>query len=107
MGHERGRIEIGDVVGHEDAGAAGGNVFAAFDVNADAGDADGDAGDPGAGGIERADVAGEKRERKEDHRRGNGENDDGDEDEERDDHAVGDLDGCAEVSIALTVVSGQ
>jgi hypothetical protein len=69
------------VVGHEDAGAASGNIFLALDLNSNACDTDGDAGDPGADCIERADVAGEKRKREEDQRCGNGQDDDGDEDE--------------------------
>ena len=58
----------------------------ALDLNSDSGHADGDASDPAANSEERADVAGEQSEWNEDDGRRNGEDDNGDEDEERDDH---------------------
>ena len=60
------RIEIADVIGHVNAGAACWDVAAALDVESDAGGAEAGVGDPLTGAIKRAHVAGEQRPRDED-----------------------------------------
>jgi hypothetical protein len=68
VGHKRRRVEIGEVIRHENAGATGRDFFLALDLNSNACDPDGNTSDPGADGVEWADVAGEKRKRNEDGR---------------------------------------
>jgi len=84
---QRRRVKVGNVVGHEDTGAAGRNAVESFNLDADAGNAESDADDEATGFVEWANVPREKREWDENQRRRNGQQDDGDENNEGPDHA--------------------
>ena len=71
-----GRIEIGDVVGHEDAGLVGGDEVEALSDDADAAEFVADADDGEGGVVERVDVAGEEGPGNGDDGCGDGEDDD-------------------------------
>ena len=79
-------VEVGDMVGHEDASLAFRDVLESFNTNADAGRAKGHADDEADHVVERSGVAGDGGQREEDDRRRNAESDDDGDDEERNDH---------------------
>ena len=84
---ERGGIEIGDVVGHEDAGAIAGNAVETLGAEANAGEAATGREHEAGGFVERKHVAGEPAPGNEQERRRNAEGDHVGGEEKRGEHA--------------------
>ena len=77
--NQRRRIEIGDMVGHEDARPAGGNILPSLNAHTDAGYGEAGAENEAGHRIERIHVAGNDGRRNEENRRGNAQGDNDDE----------------------------
>ena len=83
------RVEIGDVIGHEDAGGVRRHVFRTARFNANAREAEPNADDCLRCVVEGSCIAGDYRPGNEDERRGRTEHEDGAKQDERSNHASG------------------